>query len=224
MTITTDMSSSPRRLRHSRSSRQWSSLRGQDRHPFGLGGFGQPEVHVERRRHLLAESGLERVPRRGQPGQVKDGALHERSTALGGRMLVQRDDVRPGGGQEGTDRGDQTRSVGAVQQQPADVVDRKLSLVERGKPAGSGCDATSVHPPRRHRPGPRYWQDSVQAAQLPAHSPRRGPRPSAATTRSGRPATNRRPPCRPPRARRRSAAAARCGQRRRTRPRRPRPA
>ena len=90
--------------------------------------------------------------------------------------------LAPDVGQEGADRGDQTGSVVAVQQQPADVVDRKLSLVDRGKPAGGS--ATSATPRAAHA-----WQDRVHAAQLPAHS--RG-------LRLRRAATTKRAPCHEP--------------------------
>ena len=43
--------------------------------------------------HLLGEVVGQRVARSRQTRQVKDGALHEHSTSLLGRMLVQRDDV-----------------------------------------------------------------------------------------------------------------------------------
>ncbi len=96
-----------------------------DRDPFGFGGLGQPEVHVELRGDLLAKITFERVARGRQPGQVKDRALHERAAGLLGGMLVQRHDVGAGAGQEGADRRDQSRAVGAAQQQPADILDRQ---------------------------------------------------------------------------------------------------
>ena len=57
-----------------------------------------------------------------RPGQMKDGALHERSTGLLGGMLVQRDDVGTRARQERADRGHQTGAVIAAQQQPAHVL------------------------------------------------------------------------------------------------------
>ncbi len=93
-----------------------------DRDALGFRCFGEPEVHVELRSHVLGEITLECIPGGRQTRKVKDRALHEGATGLLGRVLVQRHDVRAGTRQKSADRSDQTRSVGAAQQQPADVL------------------------------------------------------------------------------------------------------
>jgi hypothetical protein len=75
-----------------------------DGHPFRLGRLGEPEVHRELLGHLLGEVAGQIVTRGRQTRQMKDRALHEHSTGLLGRVLVQRDDVGARLGQEGADR------------------------------------------------------------------------------------------------------------------------
>ena len=102
-------------------------LRRQYRDAFGFGRLRQPEVHVERSRDLLGEVTLQRITSRGQSRQVENRPLHERATGLLGGVLIQRDDVGAGRRQETAHRGDQTGSVGAAQQQPADILGRQVS-------------------------------------------------------------------------------------------------
>jgi hypothetical protein len=64
-------------------------LRRHDRHSFGFGRLGQPEIHVESRGQPLTEGTLQLIARSRQPGEMKDRALHERSAGLLGRMLIQ---------------------------------------------------------------------------------------------------------------------------------------
>ena len=99
-------------------------FRGQDRDAFGLGRLGQPEVHVEPAGNLLGEIAFERVARRRQPRQMKYRPLHEGAAGLLGGVLIQRNDVGARRRQETAHRRDQTRAVGAPQQQPTDVLGR----------------------------------------------------------------------------------------------------
>ena len=111
-----------------------------DGDPLGLGGLGQAEVHAEPRGDPFSEVALQRIAGGGQTGQMKDGALHERSTGLLGGMLIQRHDVGAGVGQEGADRGHQPRPVGAAQQQPSDVLDRQRHPADRILAGGGAID------------------------------------------------------------------------------------
>jgi len=107
-------------------------LRRHDRDPFGFGRLREPEVHLERRGHPVAEVAFQGVTRGGQSGQVKDRALHERPAGLFGRMLIEGHDVCPGIGQERTDGRHQPRPVAAAQQQSADVLDRQRPVTHVG--------------------------------------------------------------------------------------------
>jgi hypothetical protein len=55
---------------------------------------------------------------------VEDRALHEDAAGLFGGVLIQRHDVGAGVGEKGADGRDQSRSVGAAQQKPTNVLDR----------------------------------------------------------------------------------------------------
>ena len=83
---------------------------------FGFGGLGQPEVDAERLGHLRGELLLQLGAGGGQAGEVEDRPLHEDPAGLLGGVLIQRDDVGPGIGQEGRDRGHQSGAVVAAEQ------------------------------------------------------------------------------------------------------------
>jgi len=84
---------------------------------------------------LLTEVTFQRVPRSRQSRQMKNGALHERSAGLLGRMLIQRHDIGPGVGQEGADGRHQPGPIAAAQQQPAHILDRHRPSTDLGIPA-----------------------------------------------------------------------------------------
>ena len=98
---------------------------------LGLAASVKPEVHPEPRGDLFGEVAFQLVSGGGQPRQMKDGALHERSTGLLGGMLIQRHDVGARVSQERADRGDQSGPVGAAQQQASHVLDRQCRAAER---------------------------------------------------------------------------------------------
>jgi hypothetical protein len=66
----------------------------------------------------------------GHPRQMKDGALHERSTSLLGGMLIQRHDIGTRVSQEGADRRHQPgRSAQRSSSRPH-VVDRQCRAAD----------------------------------------------------------------------------------------------
>ena len=95
-----------------------------DRNPFRLCGLGQSEVDLVGAGDPVGEIAFERVTGRRQSRQMENGSLHERSTRLAGRVLIERDDIRSGAGQKCADCGDQTRPIRAAQQQSADIAGR----------------------------------------------------------------------------------------------------
>ena len=99
ITITTDMSNSPRRLRHNRSSRQWSSLDAMIATRLGSAASVSEKSIPNCSATCSVKSRLTRLARRSTR-EVEDGALHERSAGLCGGMLIQGDDVGPGIGEE----------------------------------------------------------------------------------------------------------------------------
>ncbi|COZ17909.1 Uncharacterised protein [Mycobacterium tuberculosis] len=84
--------------------------------PLRLGCFGKSVVDAELVRHSAAEVALQFVDGGRETGQVKDCALQERSALRRGGVLVQRNDVGAGPGQEGAHRGDDSRAVVAPKQ------------------------------------------------------------------------------------------------------------
>ena len=111
-------SSSPRRWRHSRSTRQWSSLLTEHRHPLRRVGVGEPPAAC---RTAPPTSCCERAPERAEVALLEvELHAHEELAALGvGRVLVGADDVRAGVGEEARDGGDDAVPVGAGDEQAA---------------------------------------------------------------------------------------------------------
>ncbi len=105
---------SPRRCRHSRSTRQWSSLDTRTAIRFGAA-VGEAPLHVEALADLLRERAAQRVE--VAAGEVELHAHEELATLGVGRVLVGADDVRSGVGEEAGDRGDDAVAVVAGDQQ-----------------------------------------------------------------------------------------------------------
>jgi hypothetical protein len=82
-----------------------------DRHPLGPGRLAQPEIHPEPRRHPAGEGTLQGIARRGQAGQMKNPALHEHPTGLGGGILIQRHDIGTSLSQKRAHRRHQPRPI-----------------------------------------------------------------------------------------------------------------
>jgi hypothetical protein len=88
--------------------------RDHDRDPLALARRREAVLHLERRGHLRREAQLQLPALRGRR-RVEDHPHEE--AALAGRVLVDVDDVEPGIGEESTDRRDQSRPVGAGEEQ-----------------------------------------------------------------------------------------------------------
>ena len=84
ISITTDMSNSPRRLRHSKVEQAVVVNRRHDGDAFRLGGLREAKIDAERR----GEVALQHVAGGDQAGHMKDGALHEHSAGLLRGMLI----------------------------------------------------------------------------------------------------------------------------------------
>ena len=116
------VSSSPRRQRQSRSSRQWSSREASSAVTLPPVGVGEVPLHLERPCDALAERALEIGPALRQVLEAELHA-HEERPALGvGRVLVRAEDVRVVLGKEPRDGGDDPVSVRARDEQTGDVL------------------------------------------------------------------------------------------------------
>ena len=101
--------SSPRRWRHSSSSRQWSRRRDEDRHPLRDGLIGERPLEPERRERLVARSASISGHRRGEVRAVEHDPLEERATDRIVGVLVEREDVAVVAGDQRADRRDDAR-------------------------------------------------------------------------------------------------------------------
>jgi len=88
--------------------------RDHDRHPFALARLGEAVVHLKALADLRGEAAPHRIA--FLFGSSVEDHAHEEATLVA-RVLVCVDDVEPGLGEEAADGGDQTRPVGAGEQQ-----------------------------------------------------------------------------------------------------------
>ena len=88
--------------------------RDHDRHPLAPARLGEVVLHLVGLGDLLREAPLQRLAL-GRGRRVEDHPHEE--PPLGGRVLVDVDDVEPGVGEEAADRGDQPRPVRAGEEQ-----------------------------------------------------------------------------------------------------------
>jgi hypothetical protein len=97
---------------------------------------------------------------------VENRALHEGAAGLFGGVLIKRDDVGAGSGEERAHCGDQPRPVRASQQQPADILDRQVPRLRvRALHALQGVTRRTLRPAilptypvlRRARAGPEAF-------------------------------------------------------------------
>ena len=89
--------------------------RDHDRDPLALARLGEAVLHLERRGDLLLEAPPQLL-QLGLRDRIEDHPHEE--PPLGGRVLVGVDDVQSGVGEEAADPRDQSRPVGAGEQQP----------------------------------------------------------------------------------------------------------
>ena len=172
--------------RQSRSSRQWSTRDTMMATRFGVAVSvtenSMPKVRA------TSDPNAARSPSSRPERQRELGALEVRAALARRRVLVEREDARPGRGEERGDRGDDALAIRAAHEQPADGVHARQGSQGRGcQPAPAGPAAA---PARRCAAGRSRWRAHGRSAR--ARRPRRRSSPPPRRRPAGRPGRDRR--------------------------------